>query len=251
MAAYEGYRRSPEEYDGTTLRDYAEEIMRTECDKYAALYGTDRVIWYTDEVEVGILKRTFQQPSTVTYSYQFNIHDKSSAQRYIYTIGPYGNEVYRYDETGKERAEPSEYHIVQLMQYLRTCDRIPEPQLNKKGRLIFEQLAANIAVADAIQNGQVDIATLATNIPESHAYYRQLNDSILTTVQHTVGEGEVQIPYTQNLQAIKQDLRARVESYNRSYARPQLPTKTRMTRSTGVFGDNYFRTQQISTLSLK
>lgn len=224
MAIYEEFRRSPEEYDGTTLRDYAEEIIRTECDTHAAYYGTDRATWYTDDAEIAILKRPEEQPHGVVYSYQFNIHDKVLDRRVIYTIRSSGDSVKLYNEAGTAQADPSESHLIQLMQYLRTYDKTPEPQLNKEGRERFEQLAANIAVSAAIDAGLVDIATLATRTPSSDAYYRYLHDSILTTAQHTICEDGVEIPYTRNVPAITRELQTRAAHYSlQSHAHPQLP----------------------------
>lgn len=212
------YTQPYESYTVDTLRDFAEELIRYNCDSTSALLGTDRAILEYECAQVTILRR--QEPEG-EHTYQFNIKDKTQLDtEYTYCIMSHLDKVICYYNDNSNDATRSDEYRKSIMGYLTMQDEVPVPKTSPAGKRLFEKSAATLAVQSAIEDELIDIPELAAmlNTPEGD---NQLQEGITVASEYGVEIQGVPIPYSRSTERINEAIMESINSYNEAFNSPR------------------------------
>ena len=225
------YIRPKEEFDVDMLCDYADHIIFSQADEYNIDHETEesRASWNSDDADVDILKRKIKAG---TFTYQFGVHDKTQAGdivRRVYFIPSSKDKVKLLSDTLEDQDGETATHAKDLMQYLRTYQGVAEPRIDRKGRQIFQQLAAGVAVEAAMAQQLVTMESLdeTANTPMGVKVHTQ-------SVSHTFTQGVeargIHFAYTHSEIAIREALADRLSKYKADKPQPKAIERRKFDR---------------------
>ncbi|HCH35011.1 MAG: hypothetical protein UY35_C0008G0043 [Candidatus Saccharibacteria bacterium GW2011_GWC2_48_9] len=216
------YIRPKEEFDVDMLCDYADHIIFSQADAFNIDHETEesRASWNSEDADVDILKRKIKAG---TFTYQFGVHDKTHGGdivRRVYFLPSSKDKVKLLNDTLEDQDGDTATHAKDLMQYLRTYQGVAEPRIDRKGRQIFQQLAAGIAVEAAMAQQLVTMESLGetagTSIGEK-AYAQSISHAFAQGVEAS----GIHFAYTHSEVAIREALADRLSKYKTNKPQPK------------------------------